>query len=187
MRKGYKRKSARVFDFSHSVHSFRPATFLGELFCYVFNGFEISVNFCGFETLKQHKLSHSYINKNSGWDLDLLVGAFDSQCRSRNCPGFYPSILRRRGIWGSVDEAGLNKVLKKICIFSGIHFTPLPADTYPTGKWCPIASKLMKESGNKGIPKNTLASMSFMFYGPMHASASVPLHAGMPSHQQDSI
>jgi hypothetical protein len=81
----------------------------------------------------------------------------------------------------------LNKVHKTSYLFTGIKFTPPPADTYPTGKRCLLASKLMKESGNKVAATITLASMSFMFYGPMHASASVPLHAGMPSHQQDSI
>ncbi len=34
----------------------------------------------------------------------------DSQCRSRNCPGFDPSVLRHRGIWGAADKAVLNKV-----------------------------------------------------------------------------
>jgi hypothetical protein len=32
--------------------------------------------------------------------------------RSRNCPGFDPSILRHSGILGAADEAELNKVLK---------------------------------------------------------------------------
>ncbi len=30
------------------------------------------------------------------------------------CPGFDPSLLRHRGIFGAADEAALNKVLKKI-------------------------------------------------------------------------
>ncbi len=42
-----------------------------------------------------------------------VVRASDSQCRSRNCPGFYPSILRHSGIWGAADEAVLNIVHKK--------------------------------------------------------------------------
>ncbi len=39
--------------------------------------------------------------------------ASDSQCRSRNCPGFDPSILRLSGIWGAADEAVLNIVHEK--------------------------------------------------------------------------
>ncbi len=39
--------------------------------------------------------------------------ASDSQCRSRNCPRFDPSILRHSGIWGTEDEAVLNIVHKK--------------------------------------------------------------------------
>ncbi len=42
-----------------------------------------------------------------------VVRASDSQCRSRNCPGFDPSILRHSGIWGAKDEAVLNIVHKK--------------------------------------------------------------------------
>ena len=40
------------------------------------------------------------------------VRASDSQCQSRNCPGFDPSILRHSGIWGAADETVLDKVLK---------------------------------------------------------------------------
>ncbi len=47
-----------------------------------------------------------------GWDLGWVVRASDSQWRSRNCPGFDPSILRHSGIWGAADEAFLNKVQK---------------------------------------------------------------------------
>ncbi len=43
-----------------------------------------------------------------------VVRASDSQCRSRNCPGFDLSILRHSGIWGAADEAVLNIVHKKI-------------------------------------------------------------------------
>jgi hypothetical protein len=39
--------------------------------------------------------------------------ASDSQCRSRNCPGFDPSILRYSEILGAADEAVLKKVLEK--------------------------------------------------------------------------
>ncbi len=42
-----------------------------------------------------------------------VVRASDSQCRSRNCSGFDPSILRHSGIRGAVDEAVLNIVHKK--------------------------------------------------------------------------
>jgi hypothetical protein len=41
-----------------------------------------------------------------------LARAFGSQCRSRNFPGFDPSILRHSGILGAADEAMLNKVHK---------------------------------------------------------------------------
>ncbi len=41
-----------------------------------------------------------------------VVWASDSQCRSRNWPGFDPSIHRHSGIWGAADETVLNKVLK---------------------------------------------------------------------------
>jgi hypothetical protein len=34
--------------------------------------------------------------------------ASDSQYRSRNCPGFDPSIIRHCEIWGAPDEAVLN-------------------------------------------------------------------------------
>jgi hypothetical protein len=39
--------------------------------------------------------------------------ASDSQCRSHNCPGFNPSILRHSGIRGAADEAVLNIIHKK--------------------------------------------------------------------------
>ncbi len=39
-----------------------------------------------------------------------VVRAADCQCRSRNSPGFDPSILRHSGIWGVADEAVLNTV-----------------------------------------------------------------------------
>jgi hypothetical protein len=39
-----------------------------------------------------------------------VARASDSQCRSRNGPGFDPSILRHSGISGAADEAVLNKV-----------------------------------------------------------------------------
>jgi hypothetical protein len=38
-----------------------------------------------------------------------VVRASDSQCRSRNCTGFDPSILRHIVIWGAADEAEFNK------------------------------------------------------------------------------
>ncbi len=42
-----------------------------------------------------------------------VVRASENQCRSRNCPGFDPSILRHSGIWGAEDEAVLYIVHKK--------------------------------------------------------------------------
>ncbi len=78
---------------------------------------------------------YTYVMPVSGWDLAKLwmkssqvcvwdlaklwmrssqvVRASDSQCRSRNCPGFDPSILRHSGIWGAADEIVLNIVHKK--------------------------------------------------------------------------
>ncbi len=40
----------------------------------------------------------------------LVVRASDCQFRSRNSPGFDPSILRHSGIWGAADEAVFNTV-----------------------------------------------------------------------------
>ncbi len=40
----------------------------------------------------------------------IAVRASDCQCRSRNNPGFDPSILRHSGIWGATDAAELNTV-----------------------------------------------------------------------------
>ncbi len=51
-----------------------------------------------------------------------VVTASDSQCRSRVCPGFDPSILRHSGIWGAADEAVLNILHKKIQKNSPIIF-----------------------------------------------------------------
>jgi hypothetical protein len=42
-----------------------------------------------------------------------VLRAADSQCRSRNCPGFDLSILRHSGILGAADEAVLNIVHKR--------------------------------------------------------------------------
>ncbi len=42
-----------------------------------------------------------------------MVRASDSQCRSRNCPGFDPSILGHSGISGAADETVLNIAYKK--------------------------------------------------------------------------
>jgi hypothetical protein len=43
----------------------------------------------------------------------LGVRASDWKCRSRNSPGFDPSILQHSGIWGAADEAVLNTVHRK--------------------------------------------------------------------------
>jgi hypothetical protein len=43
----------------------------------------------------------------------LVVRASDCQCRSSNCPGFDPSILRHSEILGKADEAVLNTVHKR--------------------------------------------------------------------------
>jgi hypothetical protein len=45
--------------------------------------------------------------------LSRVVRASESQCSSRNCPGFDPSILRHSGIWRAADETVLNTVHKK--------------------------------------------------------------------------
>ncbi len=42
-----------------------------------------------------------------------VVRASDCQCRSRNSPGFDPSILRHSGIWGAADEAVLKSVQRR--------------------------------------------------------------------------
>ncbi len=51
--KSYQRKTEieiiEFFTFITNCKSFRPSTFC-ELFCYVFNGFEISIKFCFFDT-----------------------------------------------------------------------------------------------------------------------------------------
>ncbi len=52
----------------------------------------------------------------------LVIRSSDCQCRSCKSPGFDPSILRHRGIWGAADEAMLNTVhrrkkFKKITLF----------------------------------------------------------------------
>jgi hypothetical protein len=39
-----------------------------------------------------------------------VIRASGCQCRSRNYPGFDPSILRHSGIWGAAKEAVLNIV-----------------------------------------------------------------------------
>ncbi len=43
----------------------------------------------------------------------LVVRASDCQCRSRNSPGFDPSILPHSGIWGAAYKAVLNTVHRK--------------------------------------------------------------------------
>ncbi len=43
-----------------------------------------------------------------------VVRASDSQCRSRNCPGFDPSVLWHSGVWGAAHETVLNTVHKNI-------------------------------------------------------------------------
>jgi len=42
-----------------------------------------------------------------------IVMASDSQCWSRNCPGFYLSILWHSLTWGAPDEAVFNKVRRE--------------------------------------------------------------------------
>ncbi len=82
------------------------------------------------EALKgEHLKSLLYMNPNINIELDkkgnlrrirtswmrssLVVRASDCQCRSRNSPGFDPSILRHSVIWGAADEAVLNTVHTK--------------------------------------------------------------------------
>ncbi len=60
------------------------------------------------------KINHFRTFFDEGIRSSWVVRAFDSQCRSRNCPGFYTSILRHSRIWGVADEAVLNIVHKKI-------------------------------------------------------------------------
>ena len=56
-----------------------------------------------------------------------VVRASDSQCRSRNCPGFDPSILRHSGIWGAADEAVLNIVYRISLSSHWVHRPPFLA------------------------------------------------------------
>ncbi len=68
-----------------------------------------------------------------------VVRLSDSQCQSRNCHGFDPSILRHSGIWGAADEALLKKIPKKIkinfpCLTVVFSFVFLP------GLWIRIVS-----------------------------------------------
>jgi len=80
-------------------------------------------------------------NNYNGWDLvyllmrsSLVVGASDRQCRSRNCPGFDPSILRHSGIWEAAEEAVLNIVHRKEKI--KIKIPPLTIITSNTASNC---------------------------------------------------
>ncbi len=43
-----------------------------------------------------------------------VVTTFDSQCRSRNSPGFDHSVLQHSGFWRAAGETVLNKVMKKL-------------------------------------------------------------------------
>jgi hypothetical protein len=67
----------------------------------------------------QHGVMAKSLDKPKLWPVttwmrsSLVVRASDCQCRSRNSPGFYPSILRHRGIWGAADEAVLKTVHRK--------------------------------------------------------------------------
>ncbi len=71
-----------------------------------------------------------------------LVRASDCQWRSRNSPGFDPSILRHSGIWGAADEAVLNTVHreknKKIPLFNYVlrNFVPVPLYQGYLGELC---------------------------------------------------
>ncbi len=58
-----------------------------------------------------------------------VVRPSDSQCHSRNCPTFDPSILRHSGIWGATDEAVLKIVHKKSKFVSGM---PVPKRLMPS-------------------------------------------------------
>ncbi len=56
---------------------------------------------------------HLKMGQNLWMRYSRVVRASDIQFRSRNCPGFDPSILWHSGIWGVADEAVLNIVHKK--------------------------------------------------------------------------
>ncbi len=53
-------------------------------------------------------------------------------CRSRNCPGFDPNILRHSVIWGAADEALLNKVQREEKKSENSPFFYFDADPKPT-------------------------------------------------------
>ncbi len=62
---------------------------------------------------------------------NLVVRVSDCQCRSRNSPGFDPSILRHSGIRGAADEAVLNTVLGKKEIQKNPPVSYSPTQQYP--------------------------------------------------------
>jgi hypothetical protein len=51
-----------------------------------------------------------------------VVRASDSQCQSRNNPGFHFSILHHGGISEAADEAVLYKLMKKSLNFTLLKF-----------------------------------------------------------------
>ncbi len=61
-----------------------------------------------------------------------MVRASDSQCRSRNCPGF---ILRHSGIWRAADEVVLNIVHKKKKIHKNPPFNKISARIFWEHTW----------------------------------------------------
>ncbi len=59
------------------------------------------------------EIQPSWMRSSLAWMRSLVVRAFDCQCRSRNSPGFDPSIFRHSGIWGAADKAVLNTVHRR--------------------------------------------------------------------------
>ncbi len=74
-----------------------------------------------------------------------VVRASDSRYRSRNCPGFDVSILRRSRIWRAADETVLNKVPKNpknptdsCCLAGCLKLIPAAC----LGAWCCLSEGL---------------------------------------------
>ncbi len=86
-----------------------------------------------------------------------VVRASDSQCRSRNCPGFDPSILRHSGIWGAADEAVLNIVPKQKKKIQKSH---------PLSMYCGVQDKIYTYVANILIAVNPYADIPNLYTAP---------------------
>jgi hypothetical protein len=81
---------------------------------------------CGWDLAEWMRFSRVSMRFSRVWmRSSRMVSVSDSQCRSRNCPGFDPSILQHSGIWGAADVAVLIKYWK-------IKKSPLRKFKFPT-------------------------------------------------------